>query len=166
MSGAPGLASSSVVVLVERLRAAARSGSIPPEHLSGVRAVVRPDVATGLELVEKTAGTAPWLRDIHVYNPGGFASTGLPLGDVPGMRGYVPAIVRRISEDLVLADLPLHEARTRAEVPPDFGPELYAGALWQGETRLRAVTHLDVSRKQIDAAVEAFARLCKRGSLA
>lgn len=35
-----------------------------------------------------------------------------------------------------------------------------------GETRLRAVTHLDVSRKQIDAAVEAFARLCKRGSLA
>jgi threonine aldolase len=35
-----------------------------------------------------------------------------------------------------------------------------------GETRLRAVTHLDVSRKQIDAAVEAFARVCKRGGLA
>ncbi|HME95403.1 MAG TPA: GntG family PLP-dependent aldolase [Methylomirabilota bacterium] len=28
-----------------------------------------------------------------------------------------------------------------------------------GETRLRAVTHLDVSRKQIDTAVEAFARV-------
>jgi hypothetical protein len=28
-----------------------------------------------------------------------------------------------------------------------------------GETRLRAVTHLDVSRKQIDIAVEAFARI-------
>jgi threonine aldolase len=28
-----------------------------------------------------------------------------------------------------------------------------------GESRLRAVTHLDVSRKQIDAAVEAFARV-------
>jgi len=26
-----------------------------------------------------------------------------------------------------------------------------------GDTRLRAVTHLDVSRKQIDAAVEAMA---------
>ena len=26
-----------------------------------------------------------------------------------------------------------------------------------GETRLRAVTHLDVSRKQVDAAVEALA---------
>ena len=31
-----------------------------------------------------------------------------------------------------------------------------------GETRLRAVTHLDVSRKQIDTAVEAFARVLKR----
>jgi threonine aldolase len=30
-----------------------------------------------------------------------------------------------------------------------------------GETRLRAVTHLDVSRKQVDAAVEAMARLLK-----
>jgi threonine aldolase len=28
-----------------------------------------------------------------------------------------------------------------------------------GETRLRAVTHLDVSRKQIDTTVEAFARV-------
>jgi threonine aldolase len=27
-----------------------------------------------------------------------------------------------------------------------------------GERRLRAVTHLDVSRKQIDTAVEAFTR--------
>ncbi len=109
-----------------------------PAHERDDELAAAPYLGTGLELVEKTAGTAPWLRDIHVYNPGGFASTGLPLGDVPGMRGYVPAIVRRVSEDLVLADLPLHEARTRAEVAPDFGPELYAGALWQGEARLQA----------------------------
>jgi threonine aldolase len=31
-----------------------------------------------------------------------------------------------------------------------------------GETRLRAVTHLDVSRKQVDAAVEAMARVLAR----
>ena len=31
-----------------------------------------------------------------------------------------------------------------------------------GETRLRAVTHLDVSRKQVDAAVEAIARVLAR----
>ena len=43
-----------------------------------------------------------------------------------------------------LADRLLAEAKVRLSV--------------MGERRLRAVTHLDVSRKQIDAAVEAFAR--------
>jgi ethanolamine utilization microcompartment shell protein EutL len=50
------------------------------------------------------------------------------LGDAPSIRGYVPAVVRRISEDLLLADLALHEARTRADVRVGFGEELYAGA--------------------------------------
>lgn len=98
-----------------------------------------PYLGAGLEYIEKIPGTAPWLRDIHTYNPGGFASTGLPLGDVPSIRGYVPAVVRRISEDLLLADLALHEARTRADVPADFGEELYAGAVWRpGTQRLAA----------------------------
>jgi threonine aldolase len=44
-----------------------------------------------------------------------------------------------------LADRLLAEAQVRLSV--------------MGETRLRAVTHLDVSRKQVDAAVEAFARI-------
>ena len=90
-----------------------------------------PYLGAGLEYIEKTPGTAPWLRDIHTYNPGGFASTGLPLGDVPSLRGYVPAVVRRISEDLLLADLALHESRTRADVPADFDETLYAAAIWQ-----------------------------------
>lgn len=93
-----------------------------------------PYLGAGLEYLEKTPGTAPWLRDIHTYNPGGFATTGLPLGDVPSIRGYVPAVVRRISHDLLHADLALHEARTRADVPADFGEELYAGALWQPQS--------------------------------
>jgi len=93
-----------------------------------------PYLGAGLEYLEKTPGTAPWLRDIHTYNPGGFATTGLPLGDVPSIRGYVPAVVRRISHDLLHADLALHEARTRADVPADFGEELYAGSLWQPQS--------------------------------
>jgi cation diffusion facilitator CzcD-associated flavoprotein CzcO len=98
-----------------------------------------PYLGAGLEYIEKTPGSAQWLRDIHTYNPGGFATTGLPLGDVPSIRGYVPAVVRRISEDLLHADLALHEARTRAEVPADFGEEFYAGALWQrGAQKLAA----------------------------
>lgn len=48
------------------------------------------------------------------------------------MRRDIPAAVRRIGEDLFLADLDLHEARARADVEPDFSPELYAGAVWRG----------------------------------
>lgn len=107
----------------------------PPEHERDDELAAAPYLGAGLEYLEKIPGTAPWLRDIHTYNPGGFASTGLPLGDVPSIRGYVPAVVRRISEDLLLADLALHEARTRADVPPDFGDELYASAVWQAGTR-------------------------------
>ncbi|WP_455288018.1 hypothetical protein [Cupriavidus necator] len=86
-----------------------------------------PYLGSGLEYLEKTPGSAPWLGAIHVFNPAGFASQGLPLGDLPSMRRDIPAAVRRISEDLFLADLDLHEARARADVAPDFGPELYAG---------------------------------------
>ncbi|MBD9665420.1 NAD(P)/FAD-dependent oxidoreductase [Variovorax sp. VRV01] len=103
----------------------------PPAHERDDELGAAPYLGAGLEYLEKTPGTAPWLRDIHTYNPGGFASTGLPLGDVPSIRGYVPAVVRRISEDLLLADLALHEERTRADVPPDFDESFYVGAIWQ-----------------------------------
>lgn len=109
----------------------------PPAHERDDELGAAPYLGAGLELLEKTPGTAPWLRDIHIYNPGGFASTGLPLGDVPSIRGYVPAVVRRISEDLLLADFALHEERTRAEVPPDFDESLYASAIWQAGARQR-----------------------------
>jgi threonine aldolase len=48
-----------------------------------------------------------------------------------------------------LADRLLAEARVRLSV--------------MGERRLRAVTHLDVSRKQIETAVDAFARVLGAG---
>lgn len=111
----------------------------PPAQERDEELGAAPYLGAGLEYLEKEPGTAPWLRDIHTYNPGGFASTGLPLGDVPSIRGYVPAVVRRISEDLLLADLALHEARTRADVPADFDETLYADAIWQaGKQRLAA----------------------------
>ncbi|WP_198971677.1 SidA/IucD/PvdA family monooxygenase [Xylophilus sp. ASV27] len=91
-----------------------------------------PYLGAGLEYLEKTPGSAPWLRHIHVYNPAGFASVGVPLGDVPSMRRDIPALVRRLSEDLALADLPLHEARITGDVPPDFDATLYGQALWHG----------------------------------
>jgi hypothetical protein len=72
------------------------------------------------------------LRDIHIHNPAGFVSFGWPEGDVPSMRRGVPAIVSRISRDLLLADLDLHRRRLMADVAPDFGEALYAAAVWTG----------------------------------
>lgn len=117
----------------------------PPENERDDELGAAPYLGAGLEYLEKTPGSAPWLRDIHTYNPGGFASTGLPLGDVPSFRGYVPAVVRRISEDLLLADLPQHEARTRADVAPDFGEALYASAIWRRAATAPAAAEADAS---------------------
>jgi hypothetical protein len=91
-----------------------------------------PYLGAGHEYLEKTPGTAPYLRDIHIHNPAGFVSFGWPEGDVPSMRRGVPAIVSRISRDLLLADLDLHRRRLMADVMPDFGEALYAAAVWTG----------------------------------
>ena len=90
-----------------------------------------PYLGNGLEYQEKVPGAAPWLRDIHVQNPGGFASVGVPLGDVPSMRRDIPAAVARISRDLLLADIDLHAQRVRGSVPPDFDASFYERALWK-----------------------------------
>jgi FAD-dependent urate hydroxylase len=89
-----------------------------------------PYLGAGHEYVEKAPGTAPYLGDIHIHNPAGFVSFGWPEGDVPSMKRGVPAIVARISRDLLLADLDLHQRRLTADVAPDFTETLYAAAVW------------------------------------
>lgn len=103
----------------------------PPVDARDDELAASPYLGSGLEYLEKTPGAAPWLRDLHVHNPAGFASVGVPLGDVPSMRRDIPGSVARISRDLLLADLALHERRIRADVPADFGAEFYAGAVWK-----------------------------------
>jgi len=92
-----------------------------------------PYLGAALELQEKLLGTAPFLTNIHLYNPAAFVSYGLPVGDVPSFRRGIPAVVARISRDLFLADLPLHEARITAPVAPDLDLDFYAASLWQGQ---------------------------------
>jgi FAD-dependent urate hydroxylase len=84
-----------------------------------------PYLGDALEYVEKQPGAAPFLRNIHVFNPAGFVSRGVPVGDVPCMKRDIPAVVRRISQDLFLEDLDAHEARMSAAVPADFDASLY-----------------------------------------
>jgi cation diffusion facilitator CzcD-associated flavoprotein CzcO len=92
-----------------------------------------PYLGAGQEYLEKVPGTATYLRDIHVQNPAGFVSGGVPVGDVPSMKRSLPTVVSRISHDLFLADLDRHDQRMRGNVPPDFGPDLYASAVWKPE---------------------------------
>ena len=88
-----------------------------------------PYLGAGHEYLEKTPGAAPYLRDIHVQNPAGFVSFGVPTGDVPSMKRDIPAIVARISNDLFLADIDAHARRMTSDVAPDFQEAAYAAAL-------------------------------------
>jgi FAD-dependent urate hydroxylase len=83
------------------------------------------------EYLEKTPGAAPWLSDIHVQNPAGFVSFGVPLGDVPSMKRGLPAVTARIGHDLFFADFAAHEARLAADIAPEFPESLYAAAVWR-----------------------------------
>jgi FAD-dependent urate hydroxylase len=88
-----------------------------------------PYLGAGHEFLEKTPNTAPLLKDIHVQNPSGFVSFGLPIGDVPSMKRDIPVIVGRISADLFRADLDTLRHRMTGDVPPDFTDALYRPAV-------------------------------------
>ncbi len=79
-----------------------------------------PYLGAGHEFLEKTPDTAPFLKDIHIQNPSGFLSFGLPIGDVPSMKRDIPIIVGRISSDLFRADLDTLRIRMNGNVAPDF----------------------------------------------
>jgi cation diffusion facilitator CzcD-associated flavoprotein CzcO len=81
------------------------------------------------QLRERTDGAAPSLRDIHVQNPAGFMSFGLPIGDVPSMKRDIPAIVGGISGDFFRDDLDLLRPRMLGSVKPDFDEDLYRSAI-------------------------------------
>lgn len=102
----------------------------PPDGEADESLARHPYLGAGYEYAEKVAGTAPFLKNIHVFNPAAFVSFGLPVGDVPSIPYGVPRIVRRISRDLFLADLDAHRLRFDRDVPPDFTRDLYASAIW------------------------------------
>jgi cation diffusion facilitator CzcD-associated flavoprotein CzcO len=106
-----------------------RDRYVPPPDEEDPYLGAHPYLGAGHEYLEKAPGAAPCLRDIHVHNPAGFVSFGWPEGDIPSMRRGVAAIVARISRDLFLADLDLHQRRLTADVAPDFAETLYEAAV-------------------------------------
>ena len=88
-----------------------------------------PYLGAGHEFMEKTPGSAPLLRHIHVQNPSGFVSFGLPIGDVPCMKRDIPVITGRISADLFNGSLDVLRPRMLGDVPPGFTDAIYRSAV-------------------------------------
>ncbi|OKH46228.1 monooxygenase [Calothrix sp. HK-06] len=104
----------------------------PPADQRDDKLASHPYLGGAHEFQEKVPGSAPYLKDIHVFNPAGFVSFGLPIGDVPSIRRDVPAIVSRINHDLFFGDWAHHEARiTSDNIATDFEESLYAAAVWK-----------------------------------
>lgn len=108
-----------------------RDRFLPPPDQRDEALGAYPYLGAGHEYLEKQPGRAPYLKNIHVFNPGAFVSFGLPVGDVPSFRRDIPGVVARISHDLFFADLAVHEARINGPIADDFSPDLYADAVWR-----------------------------------
>jgi cation diffusion facilitator CzcD-associated flavoprotein CzcO len=91
-----------------------------------------PYLGAGHEFLEKAPNTAPLLKHIHIQNPSGFLSFGLPIGDVPSMKRDIPVIVGRISADLFRDDLDTLRVRMTGDVAPDFTDSLWRSAVRDG----------------------------------
>lgn len=103
----------------------------PPPSEQDAMLACYPYLGAGHELLERAPGTSPMLQHIHMQNPAGFVSFGLPIGDVPSMKRDIPVIVGRISADLFRADLDLLRPRMTGEVAADFSEALYRSAVRQ-----------------------------------
>jgi len=101
----------------------------PPDDAKDDWLGAHPYLGPGHELLEKVPGSAPYLRDIHVQNPAGFVSFGVPTGDVPSMKRDIPAIAAQISRDLLFADWEHHARRMTQDVPADFTEAAYSNNL-------------------------------------
>jgi len=101
----------------------------PPPAEQDDALAVHPYLGAGHEFIEKTPGSAPLLRHIHVQNPSGFVSFGLPIGDVPCMKRDIPVITARISADLFQDDLPGLRRRMAGDVPQAFSDSIYRSAV-------------------------------------
>ena len=91
----------------------------PPADEEDAFLGAHPYLGPGNEFMEKTAGTAPYLKDIHCFNPAGFVSFGVPIGDVPSMKRATDGH-RADQPHLFLADFDHHQRRMTGDAPP-FG---------------------------------------------
>lgn len=88
-----------------------------------------PYLSASYQLQEKQPGTAPYLRNIHVYSAAASVSFGRPVGDVPCMAECLPNLARALASDLYFADASAHWARAEGQAAEEFDAGLYAASL-------------------------------------
>lgn len=79
-----------------------------------------PYLGPGFELLEKTPGAAPFLRDIHLFDFGATMSFGPSGSSINGMKFAVPRLVHAIARDLFVADADRHYAAMIGYDTPEF----------------------------------------------
>jgi cation diffusion facilitator CzcD-associated flavoprotein CzcO len=67
-----------------------------------------PYLGEDFSLQERVPGTAPWVRDIHVFTVAAVLNHGFHVGDISSMDVCVPRLAGAIAETLFLSDLPAH----------------------------------------------------------
>ncbi|TPM36095.1 NAD(P)/FAD-dependent oxidoreductase [Mesorhizobium sp. B2-3-4] len=89
-----------------------------------------PYLSPGFAFTEKTAGTAPYLGNIHFFSAGAMLSNGRNPGEVSGMRHGIPQLVSAIGRDLFQDDAEAHVARILAPCQPILTGAEYRDRLW------------------------------------
>ena len=79
-----------------------------------------PYLGAGLEFVERTAGAAPFLKDIHLFDFGATASFGPSGSSINAMKFAVPRLVNAMTRDLFVADIEQHHANLVGYDTPEF----------------------------------------------
>jgi cation diffusion facilitator CzcD-associated flavoprotein CzcO len=93
---------------------------MPPAGEEDARLGRYPYLGAGFELVEKSPGSAPWLKDIHVFDFGTTMSFGPSGASINGMKFAVPRLAFAITRDLFTADIEHHYATMMAYDTPEF----------------------------------------------
>ena len=84
------------------------------DRVTAVEAAAHPEEARfpylgdGFQLLERTAGAAPALRNVHVFNWGCTMSHGPLAGDIPGLAIGADRLTEAIVRDLFVADADRH----------------------------------------------------------
>jgi cation diffusion facilitator CzcD-associated flavoprotein CzcO len=84
-----------------------------------------PYLAPGFQLVERTPGTAPGLRNIHCFNAGSTMSHAAVAGDIPGLAFGANRLSRAIARSLFLASAGKLQAALHAHDDRELEPTRY-----------------------------------------